>query len=119
MLGVGGLVESEVAPKNCPVIETSKKQRKIKPKGGIAERKSRRTSGQNIVALDNKFDSTSKELKLLQMGGHGGRPRGEISEWDHFPTSVQTTLQYLKLSDSEIEKIIERLSRLLRILLKI
>jgi len=38
------------------------------------------------------------------MGGHGGRPRGEISEWDHFPTSVQTTLQYLKLSGSERER---------------
>ena len=38
------------------------------------------------------------------MGGHGGRPRGKISEWDHFPTSVQTTLQYLKLSGSERER---------------
>ena len=69
LLGVGGLDESEVAPKNYPVVETSKKQRKIKPKGGIAERKSRRSSGLRIVALDNLLDSTSKELKLLQMGG--------------------------------------------------
>ena len=40
----------------------------------------------------------------MQLGGHGGRPRGEISEWDHFPTSIQTTLQYLKLSGSERER---------------
>ena len=60
LLGVGGLDESEVAPKNYPVVETSKKQRRIKPKGSIAERKSRRSSGQNIVALDNPLDSTSK-----------------------------------------------------------
>ena len=38
------------------------------------------------------------------MGGHGGRPRGEVSEWDHFSTSVKTTLQYLKLSGSERER---------------
>ena len=79
------------------------KRRKIRPKGGIAKRKSRRSSGQNIVTLDNSLDSTSKELKLLQMEGNGGRHRGEISEWNHFPTSVQTTLQYLKLSGSERE----------------
>ena len=92
LLGVGGLVESEVVPKNYPVVVTSLKRRKIKPKGGIAERKSRRRSGMDIVALDILRDSTSKELKLLQLGGRGGRSRGEISEWDHFPTSVQTTL---------------------------
>ena len=39
----------------------------------------------------------------MQLEGHGGRPRGEISEWDHFPTSIETTLQYLKLSGSERE----------------
>ena len=60
LLGVGGLEESEVAPKNYHVIVTSLKRRKIKPKRGIAERKSRRSSGQNIVALDNPLDSTSK-----------------------------------------------------------
>ena len=38
------------------------------------------------------------------MGGHGCRHRGEISEWDHFPTSIQTALQYLKLSGSERER---------------
>ena len=91
LLGVGGLDESEVAPKNYPVVETSKK-RKIKPKGSIAERKSKKSSGLSIVSLDNPLDSTSKELKLLQMGGHDGRPRGEVSEWNHFPTSVKTTL---------------------------
>ena len=37
-------------------------------------------------------------------GGHGGRPRGEISEWDHFPTYVQSTLQYLKWRGSERER---------------
>ena len=104
LLGVGGLVESEVVPKNYPVVVTSLKRRKIKPKGGIADRKSRRSSGQNIVALDNPINSTSKELKLLQMEGNGDRHKGEISEWDHFPTSVQTTLQYLKLSGSERER---------------
>ena len=92
LLGVGGLVESEVAPKNYPVVVTSLKRRKIKPKGDIAERKSRRRSGMDIIALDIPRDSTSKELKLLQLGGRGGQPRGGISEWDHFPTSVQTTL---------------------------
>ena len=60
LLGVGGLDESEVAPKYHSVVETSKRKRKIKPKGGIAERKSRRSSGLSIVALDNPLDSTSK-----------------------------------------------------------
>ena len=81
-----------------------KKIRKIKPKGGIAERKARRSSVLSIVAFDNPLGSTSKELKSLQLGGHGGRPRGEVSEWDHFLTSVKTTLQYLKLSGSERER---------------
>ena len=92
LLGMGGRVDSEITPKNYPVVVTSLRRRKIKPKGGIAERKSRRSSGQNSVALDCPLKSTSKELKLLQLGGHGGRPRGEISEWVHFPTYVQSTL---------------------------
>jgi len=67
LLGVGGLVDSEVTPKNYPVVVTSLKWRKIKPKGGITERKSRKSSGQNIVALDCPLDSTSKELNSLQL----------------------------------------------------
>ena len=97
LLGVGGLVDSEVTPKNYHVVVTSLKWRKIKPKGGITERKSRKSSGQNIFALD-------KGTEFIAAGEHGGRPWGEISEWDHFLTSVQTTLQYLKLCGSERER---------------
>ena len=80
LFGVGGLEETDVAPKNYHVVETSLKRRNIKPKGGIIESKSRRISGLDIVALDIPRDSTSKELKLLQLGGRGARPRGEISD---------------------------------------
>ena len=40
----------------------------------------------------------------MQLAGHGGRPRGEISDWDCFPSSVQTTIKYLELSGSERER---------------
>ena len=68
LLGVGGIEGTEVAPKNYPVVETSLKRRNIKLKGGIAERKSGRSSGLDVVALGIPRDSTSKELKLLQLG---------------------------------------------------
>ena len=69
MLVMGGLEETEVAPKNYLVVETSLKRRNIKTKGGIAGKKSRRSHGLDIVDLDIHYDSTSKELKLLQLGG--------------------------------------------------
>ena len=34
-------------------------------KGGLAEKKSRRSSGLDIIAEDSALDSTSEELKLL------------------------------------------------------
>ena len=80
------------------------KRRNIKPNGSIAERKSRRSSGLNSIALDIPRDSISKELKLLQLGRCGGRPRGKINDWDYFPSSVQTTIKCLKLSGNEIER---------------
>ena len=67
-------------------------------------RKYRRSSGLNIVAFDIHRDSTLKELKLLQLVGHGGRPRGENSDWDCFRSSIQTTIKYLKLCGSEKER---------------
>ena len=59
-----------------------------------------------IIAEDSPLGSTSKELKLLQMGGHGGRPRGEISEWDYFSSPSEQTrmIENLKLSDNERER---------------
>ena len=36
LLGVGGLDESEVAPKNYSVVETSKKKKEDKTKGGYS-----------------------------------------------------------------------------------
>ena len=84
------------------LFETKEKQ----TKGGLAEEKSRRDSGLDSIAEDSALYSTSEELKLLQMGGHGGKPRDEISEWNCFPSTSEQTrmIDNLKFSDSEREK---------------
>ena len=53
-------------PKNFPGVQISFKRRNIKPKEDLAERKSKRSSGLDIIiAEDSPLDSTSKELKYI------------------------------------------------------
>ena len=49
-------------PKNFPGVEIAFKRRNIKPKEDLAEMKSKRSSGLDIIAEDSPLDSTSKEL---------------------------------------------------------
>ena len=85
---VWGLGE-EVARKNYPSVETFKKRRRIKQRGGgvggVAKRKSRRVVGDDVVKEIPKI--VTKSLRqLLMKGGPGGEIKeGLTTEWDYFP----------------------------------
>ena len=76
-------------------VETSKKRRKIKPKGGESQRKSRRVVGDDVV--NEKIHATMPKslISLLLKGGHGDQKRVDCNmhekEWEYFPSKNEKT----------------------------